>query len=111
MKIVIALWLLFSFTLSGRPANPSRDVEGLAAEVRGKGWLVFAARSERGDWDLYLMRPDGSQRRALTRTAEWNEAAPQFSRDGSRLLYRRLKPAETIEGNGYGEQGALVVAN
>src|SRR5262249_61648864 len=83
----------------------------LASEVRGKGWIVFSARSEQGDWDLFLMRPDGSQRRALTHTPEWNEAWPQFSRDGQRLLYRRLKRAERIEGNRYGEEGALVGAN
>lgn len=82
----------------------------LATEVRTKGWIAFAARSEAGDWDLFLMRPDGSVRQALTHTPEWNEAAPQFSRDGNRLLYRRLKRAETIEGNRYGEQGALVLA-
>lgn len=57
------------------------------------------------------MRPDGSERRALTRTPEWNEAAPQFSRDGTKLLYRRLKAAEKIEGNRYGQQGALMLAN
>lgn len=92
-------------------ADPSPEVAQLAAEVRGMGWVIFAARSEQGDWDLFLMRPDGSQSRALTRTPEWHEAAPQFSRDGTRLLYRRLKRAETIDGNRYGEQGELVVAN
>src|SRR5438876_12415425 len=109
MRSVLTLFFLLT-TLAGA-ADPSPEVARLAAEVRGKGWIVFPARSEQGDWDLFLMRPDGSQRRALTRTPECNEAAPQFSRDGRRLLYRRLKPAETIEGNRYGEQGALVVAN
>src|SRR3989442_677510 len=61
--------------------NATLSTYRLAAEVRGKGWIVFPARSDQGDWDLFLMRPDGSQRRALTRTPEWNEAAPQFSPD------------------------------
>lgn len=87
------------------------DVAHLAAEVRDKGWIVWAARSERRDWDLFLMRPDGSQRHALTSTPDWNEAAPQFSRDGTQLLYRRLKRDETISGNRYGEQGQLMLAN
>ena len=91
--------------------NATLSTYRLAAEVRGKGWIVFPARSEQGDWDLFLTRPDGSQRRPLTRTPEWNEAAPQFSRDGTRLLYRRLKRAEAISGNRYGEQGALIAAN
>ncbi|MCI0534439.1 MAG: hypothetical protein L0Z50_04360 [Verrucomicrobiales bacterium] len=109
--LLVAISLLLSFpTLAGADEDLS-EVVRLADEIRGKGWIVFPARSEQGDWDLFLMRPDGSKRRALTQTPEWNEAAPQFSRDGSRLLYRRLKRAETIEGNRYGEQGAPVVAN
>ena len=109
MRSVLTLFLLP--TTLARAADPSPEVARLADEVRGKGWIVFSARSEQGDWDLFLMRPDGSQRRALTRTPEWNEAAPQFSRDGTRLLYRRLKRVEAINGNRYGEQGALVAAN
>src|SRR6266699_1130227 len=109
MRPVLALFFWLT-TLAGA-ADPSPEVARLAAEVRGKGWIVFPARSAQGDWDLFLMRPDGSHRRALTRTPEWNEAAPQFSRDGTRLLYRRLKRDEAISGNRYGEQGALVAAN
>ncbi|HEU0011036.1 MAG TPA: hypothetical protein VFT34_14555 [Verrucomicrobiae bacterium] len=111
MNIRAVLTLVLSLSTLVRAADPSPEVARLAGEVRGKGWIVFPARSEQGDWDLFLMRPDGSQRRALTRTPEWNEAAPQFSRDGTRLLYRRLKRDEAISGNRYGEQGALVVAN
>ena len=111
MKTRAVLALFLSLTPLASAADPSPEVARLAAEVRGKGWIVLPARSEQGDWDLFLMRPDGSKRRALTRTPEWNEAAPQFSRDGSRLLYRRLKREEAINGNRYGEQGALVVAN
>ncbi|MCL5280917.1 MAG: hypothetical protein M1376_13545 [Planctomycetes bacterium] len=83
----------------------------LAEEVRDKGWIVFCARAEAGDWDLFLCRPDGSDLRNITRTPQYNEAAPQFSRDGRRLLYRRLPRNETISGNRYGEQGQLVFAN
>jgi Tol biopolymer transport system component len=92
-------------------AAPSKEVVLLAAEVRAKGWIAFSAPSKHGDWDLYLMRPDGSERRALTQTPEWNEAWPQFSRDGSKLLYRRLKRDEAVNGNSYGTQGTPVVAN
>ncbi len=83
----------------------------LAEEVRDKGWIVFCARAEAGDWDLFLCRPDGSDLRNVTRTPQYNEAAPQFSRDGRRLLYRRLPRNETISGNRYGEQGQLIFAN
>ena len=104
------LFLLLA-TVTTFAAEPSPGVASLAKEVGHKGWIVFPARSEQGDWDLFVMRPDGSMKRPLTRTPSWNEAAPQFSRDGKRLLYRRLKREEKIDGNRYGTQGALVIAN
>jgi Tol biopolymer transport system component len=93
------------------PADNETGVQELAREVHGKGWIVFCARSEAGDWDLFVCRPDGSDRRNITRTPSYNEAAPQFSRDGSKLLYRRLPGSENLSGNRYGEQGQLVLAN
>ncbi len=89
----------------------AEDREALAAEVRGLGWIVFSARTSGGDWDLHVMRPDGSGVRNITRTPDANEAYPLFSRDGKRLLFRRLGRGETISGNDYGVQGVPVVAN
>lgn len=83
----------------------------LAREVKTKGWIVFPARSGNGDWDLFLIRPDGSKRRNITNTPDTNESYPLFSRDGTRLLFRRLPRSETISGNDYGMQGVPVVAN
>jgi len=83
----------------------------LAREVRDRGWIVFGARSPKGDWDLFLMRPDGSDLRNLTRTPEWNEGLPRFSPDGKRLLYRRIPAGETFDNNRHGMQGELVLAN
>ena len=90
----------------------SRDAPAarLAEEVRRCGWLVFSARSERGDWDLFVCRPDGSDRHNITRTPESNEAGAQFSRDGRRLLFRRLPVDEPVDGNHHGIQGELVLA-
>jgi Tol biopolymer transport system component len=87
------------------------SVERLRDEVRGKGWIVFSARSERGDWDLFACRPDGSERRNITNTPDSSEAAAQFSRDGRRLLFRRLPRDEPINGNRYGTQGELIIAS
>jgi Tol biopolymer transport system component len=87
------------------------DTAALAAEVKTKGWIVFPARTEKGDWDLFLMRPDGSERRNITNTPDANEAYPLFSRDGSRLLFRRLVRGEAINGNDHGRQGVPVVAD
>lgn len=95
------------------PAQAPRDeaVERLAQEVRAKGWIVFSARSEKGDWDLFRCRPDGSGLRNLTRTPGFSETAPQLSRDAKKLLYRRLKRDEKLDNNRHGMQGELVISN
>jgi len=94
----------------GQHVSDPRVVE-LAREVHGKGWVVYGARTAAGDWDLFLMRPDGSDVRNITNAPTFNEAAPRFSPDGRRLLYRRLPKGENIEPNRYGMQGALVFAD
>jgi hypothetical protein len=96
--------------VSSREAGGDAAAARLAEEVRHYGWIVFSARTERGDWDLFVCRPDGSERRNITRTPESNEAGAQFSRDGRRLLFRRMPVAEPIDGNHHGVQGALVLA-
>ncbi|MCX5646194.1 MAG: hypothetical protein NTZ17_16160 [Phycisphaerae bacterium] len=101
---VVALTIVSATSVRGQTRE-------LADEVHGKGWIVFCSRTDASDWDLFLCRPDGSDSHNITRTPQYNEAAPQFSRDGRRLLYRRLPRSETISGNRYGEQGQLVLAN
>ncbi len=95
------------------PAQPEAPaaVQRLAVEVREQGWICFGARSQFGDWDLFVCRPDGSELRNLTRTPEFSEFSPQFSRDGRRLLYRRGTRNERLDDNRHGEQGELVLAN
>ena len=89
---------------AGRPpVSASPAVQELAQEVRGNGWLGYAARSEGGDWDLFVCRPDGSAIRHLTRTPACSEFSPQFSRDGRKLLYRRMPPQEKLDNNRHGE--------
>ncbi len=86
------------------------EVADLAAEVGRLGWIVYAARSPAGDYDLYRCRPDGSAPAALTRTPEYNEVWPQFAPDGSRMLYRQLARSEAVDGNRHGAQGRPVLA-
>jgi Tol biopolymer transport system component len=105
------MWLIVAALVMMSGVCVIGQTRELADEVRDKGWIVFCARAEAGDWDLFLCRPDGSDLRNITRTPEFNEAAPQFSRDGHRLLYRRLPRGEAISGNRYGEQDRLVFAN
>jgi hypothetical protein len=75
---------------------PPADVARLAAELHECGWLAFSAKTRLGDWDLFLMRPDGSDRRALTDSPEFNEAGPRFSPNGRHLLYYRLPRGEPV---------------
>lgn len=90
---------------------PDEEMSKLAREVHGQGWIAFSAPTNDGGWDLHLMRPDGSARRPLTSTKEWSEFWPQFSRDGKRLLYRRIRAGEPVNGNRYGMQGRAVLAD
>ncbi len=77
---ILAMFALFPGT--GLSAEAVRDdaVRRLAEEVRSKGWIVFCARSEKGDWDLFLCRPDGSSLRNITTrrtTASVSAALPR----------------------------------
>ncbi len=83
----------------------------LAKEVARKGWIAYGARSAKGDWDLLLMRPDGSSAQNVTNTPTFSEAAPRFSPDGKKLLYRRLRKDAKISHDQWGFQGQLVVAD
>ncbi len=96
---------------ASRPGGGDPRVADLAREVHDKGWIVYGARSPKGDWDLFLMRPDGTDVRNITNTPNANEAAPRFSPDGKRLLYRRLAGGTTISHDSFGFQGRLVIAN
>ncbi len=92
-------------------ADDSAETARLADEVRNKGWIIYGARAPAGDWDLYLCRPDGSSVTNLTSTPDLSEFSPQFSRDGRKLLYRRVRKNEPLDDNHHGEQGLIVIAN
>jgi Tol biopolymer transport system component len=83
----------------------------LREEVYDKGWIVFAARSAKGDYDLFKMRPDGSSLTNLTQTPGTDEIYPLFSRDGKRILFRRVPSDQAIDSNHYGVQGTAMIAN
>jgi len=91
-----------------RPGHDESAVAALAEEVRDKGWIVYSAQSGAGDWDLFVMRPDGSDRRSITRTPDFNEAAGRFSPEGKRLLYYRMPKGETLDNNKYGTHELVI---
>src|SRR5438093_44868 len=98
--LIFILFLAFCGAAFAADA-PSRDAQ-LAAELHPRGWIAFSAQTLHGDWDLFLMRPDGSERRALTDTREFNEAGARFSPDGKRLLYYRMASSDAVDNNTYG---------
>lgn len=93
--------------------NKSNDprVAELAGEVQDKGRIMYGARTSKGDWDLFIMRPDGSDIHNITNTPMFNEGLPRFSPDGKRIIYRRLSSVERFDGNRHGMQGELVFAD
>ena len=96
--------------LFGNLSTADPRVEALAKEVQAKGWIIFSARTESGDWDLYLSRPDGSQQLNLTKSPDRHEMGARFSPDGKKLLYRRLAVDSTFHHLNWGLQGSLVMA-
>jgi len=114
-RIVWTLVLVFgglglSVAWAEQPEQDERAAQ-LAKEVREKGWIVYSARGENGTWDLFLSRPDGSRRRNITNTAEFEEAGPLFSQDGKKILYRRQAGGTRINHDKWGFQGRPVIAN
>jgi len=81
--------------------NDARII-ALANEVHSKGWIIYSAHTNKGDWDLFLMSPDGSDSRNITNTPGFNEAAARFSPDGQKILYYRMPKDVAVDNNKYG---------
>jgi Tol biopolymer transport system component len=86
-------------------------VDQLRKEVASKGWILFAAKTDLEDYDLFLARPDGSSLRNITRTPEFNEFGGRFSPDSHHILYRRQTKGTNINHDLWGAHGQLVIAN
>lgn len=86
------------------------EVIALSNEVHSKGWIIYSAHTDKGNWDLFLMRPDGSDRRNITNTPQFNEAAAHFSPDGQKILYYRMPKNIAVDNNKYGLYN-LVIAD
>lgn len=101
----IAVTTLAAFVCLGqapRSLGAASPEAALATELRDKGWIAFSAQTANGDWDLFLMRPDGSERRAISATPQFNEAGARFSPDGKRILYYRMAASDPVDNNTYG---------
>jgi Tol biopolymer transport system component len=103
--------ILSTFLLTCAVAAADPRTAQLAKEVRPKGWIVYSAKTGKGDWDLFLMRPDGSERRNITGTPGFNEIGGRFSPDGKKILYRRIPLDVKVNHDIWGRTGELVIAN
>lgn len=115
LQFVVTMLLLGAGSLLpiGSSAEPidEKEITKLREEIRDKGWITYSSRTDNGTWDIILARPDGSNRTNLTNTPDFEEAAPRFSPDGGRMLYRRLEKGTTINHDQWGFQGELVISN
>jgi len=111
MTMKVSVFVLGLLAASVAWGAQDEKVTQLAKEVGNKGWIIYAARGDNGTWDLFLMRPDGSQRRNITNTPEYEEGGPRFSPDGKKLLYRRFIKDTVINHDLWGFQGELMIAN
>jgi Tol biopolymer transport system component len=106
MRVILSIALLATALAAAGPSTAQ-----LAREVASKGWIVYSAKTEKGDWDLFLMRPDGSERRNITNTSGFNEIGGRFSPDGKKILYRRISPQVKVNHDTWGRSGQLVIAD
>lgn len=107
LSIAVLAWL----PIAGFCAQTEEALSALAKESAGKGWIAYSSRGDNGSWDIFLARPDGSRRRNITNTSDYEEAAPLFSWDGQRMLYRRLAKGTKINHDLWGFEGELIVAD
>ena len=107
VKLKIAAALMAPVFLAANEPNSAQ----LAKEVASKGWILYSAKTEKGDWDLFLVRPDGSHKRNLTNTPDVNEFGGRFSPDGRKILYRKIPLAVKIRHDSWGATGQLAIAN
>ena len=114
LSALLARWLgavlLLQAAQALNGAEPSPEAAQLASEVSTKGWLLYAAKTPAGSYDLFLARPDGSHVRNLTQTPEFTEFGGKFSPDGKKLLYRRVAKSEEINHDLWGASGTLMLA-
>jgi Tol biopolymer transport system component len=95
--------------LVAEDVNDARVI-ALSNEVSNKGWIIYSTRTDKDNWDLFLMRPDGLDRRNITNTSEFNEAAAHISPDGRKISYYRMPKNVAVDNNKYGIYD-LVIAN
>lgn len=96
---------------SAKSASDDAETIKLHGELSEKGWIVYSAKTDKGDYDLFVARPNGTEVHNITQTPDYNEFAPQFFPDGTRVLYRRVGDLNPNVDYLQPVFGVLVVAN
>ena len=99
---IITLLMLFQGYACALEDDGIDSAKALAEEIGTQGWIVFSTQTDKGDWDLFLMRPDGSEKHNVTHTPKFNEGGARFSPDGQSLLYHRMPADVVVDNNKYG---------
>lgn len=107
---MIATLLVLGASLGVSLPTDDAAGEAIAREVHDLGRIAYSAVGPHGDWDLWIMRPDGTDRWPLTDTRDRNETGVRFSPDGQRLLYYEQPAADPVDNNTYGTYD-LVIAD
>jgi len=84
---------IFLATDSGKIEKRLTDAPGYDAEgtVNFKSGQIVYTSMASGDLDLWTMKPDGSAKKQLTKTAGY-DGGPVFSHDGKKLVWRANHP-------------------
>ena len=85
---------IYLATDSGEIVKKLTDAPGYDAEatINWKTNRVVYTSLASGDLDLWTMRPDGSDKKQITRTLGY-DGGPVFSRDGKRIVWRAHHPS------------------
>ncbi|NLS94805.1 MAG: hypothetical protein GXX96_21840 [Planctomycetaceae bacterium] len=79
------LGLLVFSIVSALPRPASGN--DLTAELRNLPYKIVFESCQEGNWDLFQVRADGSDRVNLTRTPDVNELYPHVSHDGTKICF------------------------
>jgi Tol biopolymer transport system component len=86
--LLAALLLAAWGTAAASAADKAKQRKQLLDEFKATGhWLVWSSDGQAGNFEIYISRPDGSDRRNLTNTADWNENLPRVRPNTNQIAF------------------------